>query len=43
MTLVKHELSAFDQKPVEGSLGRVRYQNGKATVEGLKNVHQHKL
>ena len=42
-TLVKHELSAFDQKPVEGSIGRVRYQKGNAIVEGLKNVHKHRL
>ena len=33
----------FDQKPVEGSIGRVRYQKGIAIVEGLKSVHKHRL
>ncbi len=41
--LVKHELSAFTNPPAEGTVGRVRYQKGKASVESLKSVRKLKL
>jgi hypothetical protein len=43
MRLVKHELNAFANLPAEGSVGQVRYQKGKASVESLKSVRKLKL
>lgn len=41
--LVKHELSAFETKPIDGSSASVRYKNGKAMVDSLKRDHKLKI
>jgi cell filamentation protein len=38
--LVKHELSAFEQRPVEGAKASIRYSKGKAIVEALTKVRK---